>query len=69
MDKKLIGLQTEAKAVGFSINTSKTKKMRVSASIENKCLLAEKVLERWAPFLYLRSVVTSLGQAEENEPC
>jgi hypothetical protein len=52
--------------VELKINTSKTKEIRANASIENELTIGWKGAEGVNSFLFLRSVVTDLGGAEED---
>jgi hypothetical protein len=59
-------LQEDAKNVGLRINAVKTRELRINSSVEAKLTLKGTDLEQGNSFLFLGSIVTKTGGAEED---
>jgi hypothetical protein len=66
MKEKLKRLKEEAELAGLHININKTKGMRVNTSNIQKFRLGETEIEEVGSFVYLGSVVSENGGAEED---
>lgn len=66
MEEKIKRLKEEAEGAGLKININKTKEMRINSKTDDKLSIDDEEIEQVDTFIYLGSMVSKKGGAEED---